>query len=143
MFEAEDVPEVKKASGEPKLAPFKWSAYPVQQLIAWRDEITRHLPPTNLKDMNLEEELLLQFHAVRDLQGTVLEDEEIPLNQRAQLANNVASTLSKLIEMQEKVYTQERFKLMEGILIRCLNRLPEESAAQFLDEYERALKANG
>lgn len=142
MFESS--PEAERKIGSDKRkeprATFNWSAMPVEDLIRYRDEITKHLPPLDLKDINLQEELLLQFHALRALQGQVLNDDEVPLNQRAQLANSVGSTLDRLVELQEKVWSQERFKTIENTLIRHLKRLPEDVAEAFLADYEALLR---
>jgi hypothetical protein len=118
---------------------FDWSRYRTDDLIRFMDEIRACLPSTKLSEMNLEEELVLQYHTVRALQNDVLQQEEIPLNQRAQLANSVSSVLSKLADLQNEIYSSERFKVVENLLIRMLSRLPENVAAQFLAEYEDAL----
>lgn len=122
---------------------FNWKVYPVEDLIRFRDEITQQLPPLALKDMNLEEELLLQLHAVRALQNNVISDDTIALNQRAQVANSVASILNKLVELQATVWTQERFKSIEAALIRALRDAPEDVAAKFLDSYEVLVSSKG
>lgn len=118
---------------------FNWRTLPVEQLLIYRDEITQCLPATSLSELNLEQELLLQFHSIRALQTNVLDDDALPLNQRAQVANSVASTLNKLVEMQSAVYSAERFKGVENAMIRTLNKLPENLAKEFLDEYEKVV----
>ena len=122
-------------------APFDWSALTVADLIRFHDEILQALPPTALKDMNLEKEMLLQFHALRELQTDVLRDEDVPLNQRAQVAGAVSSVLTKLSDRQIDIYRSERFKQIENLLIRELTRLPEESQKSFLDQYKLILEA--
>ena len=121
--------------------PFKWHALPQETLLRYLDEIKAALPATTLADMNMEEELILQFQSVRRLQGTILDDDNVPANQKAQVANSVASALSKLAELQLAVYSSERFKRIEGLLIRHLGRLPEEAAAAFLEDYEALLES--
>lgn len=143
MFDENEVQTFKKGgkSGEKpdKAAPFNWKSLPIDLLILYRDQITRELPPLALKDMNMEEELLLQFHNLRALQNQVLNDDTLPLNQRAQVANSVANVLENLTSRQEKIYSSERFKLIENLLIRHLNLLPEATAEAFIVEYERIL----
>lgn len=117
-------------------APFVWSALPVSLLVKYRDEILQNLPPTELDKFNMEQELLLQYHCVRELQNEVISDDAIPPNQRAQVANSVASVLNKIAELQTEVYTSERFKNIENLLVRTLSKLPEDLAAEFLDQYE-------
>lgn len=144
MYEDSPAADLSRSSNpspdKVRKAPFNWRSLPIDVLIEYRDEITKCLPPLALKDMNLEEELLLQFHAVRSLQNNVITDAELPLNQRAQVANAVANTLTKLIDMQESVYTQERFKAIEMALIRALGTLPEDAAKAFIDQYEKVLE---
>lgn len=116
---------------------FRWSALPLETLLRYLDEIRQVLPATTLLDMNMEEELILQFQAVRTLQNTILDDESVPANQKAQVANSVASVLGSIADLQNKVYSSERFKRIETLLIRHLNKLPEDVAAAFLEDYEQ------
>ena len=147
MFEEEEVQTFSKKSRKSvdseqngaEKAPFAWSSLPIDLLIKYRDEITRHLPPLTLKEMNLEEEVILQYHSIRMLQTSAIDDNEIALNQRAQVANSVTSVLNKLTDMQESLYTSERFKRVENLLIRQLMKLPEAVAQEFIVEYERLL----
>ncbi len=122
---------------ETSTSPFRWSALPLETLLRYLDEIRQVLPATTLLDMNMEEELILQFQAVRTLQNTILDDESVPANQKAQVANSVASVLGSIADLQNKVYSSERFKRIETLLIRHLNKLPEEVAAAFLEDYEQ------
>lgn len=136
---AEEFSFDKKLGPSPDRAPFVWSALPVSLLVKYRDDILKCLPPTELDKFNMEQELLLQFHCIRELQNDVISDETIPVNQRAQVANSVASVLNKIAEMQVEVYTSERFKNIENLLVRTLNKLPENLAAEFLTEYEKVI----
>lgn len=114
----------------------------VDQLLALKDEIVARLPARNLKSMNLEEELVEQFIKVKSLQSRVLEMEDIPPNQMAQCAGQVASTLQALVKMQSEWYNAERFKKLEGLMIKHMRTLPLETAEKFINEYER-LAENG
>lgn len=133
MFEDQNLPDLKPKTEVS--APFVWSSLPIELLLQYRDEIDRHLPPLTLKEMNLEKEMLLQYHGLRALQNQVLNDDDIPLNQRAQVANAVAGNLSKLADLQETLYSSERFKMVENLLIKTLNSLPDEAAQAFLADY--------
>ena len=126
---------------EPAQAPFRWSALPIETLLKYFDEIRATLPSTKLVDMNMEDELLLQYQAVRALQNSIIDDDEVPANQKAQVANAVASVLSTLADLQNKTYSSERFKRIETLLVRHLSKLPEDTAAAFLEDYEKTLKA--
>ena len=117
-----------------------WSIHTIAELVRFRDEITRQLPATELSKLNLEEEVLLQYHVLRELQADVLATEDIPANQRAQVANSVASILKTLADQQVALYSSERFKEIENLLIRTLTLLPEAQASSFIVEYERILQ---
>lgn len=138
-FKASDGVE-KKLRKSPKLALVNWDLLSEEEILNCYDEIARRLPPVKLSEMNLEKELLLQFHTVRGLQTKVMDDDDVAVNQRAQVANSVASNLNKLADLQSTIYTSERFKMIEGALIRCISKLPEELAEKFLADYEQILK---
>lgn len=129
----------EKKSSAARAPSYNWSSMPIDVLIKYRDEITSTLPPLTLAEMNLEEEMLLQFHSLRSLQNEVLNDDDQPLNQRAQVANATAASLNKLADLQESLYSSERFKMVERLLIRALRKLPEDVASAFLDDYEASL----
>ena len=95
----------------------------------------------SLGDLNMEQELVAQFNLVRQMQSQVMLDVDVPANQRAQVANAVASTIKQLVETQERYYSQERFKRIESLLIRTLKTWPVEQAKEFIDEFERILES--
>lgn len=120
--------------------PLNWSIYTVAELVSMRDEITQALPPLELSKINLEEEVLLQYHTLRELQGDVLADKDVPTNQKAQVANSVAAALRTLGDQQAELYSSERSKDIENLLIRSLRLWPEESAAVFIEELAQILR---
>jgi hypothetical protein len=93
----------------------------------------------NLSEMNLEEELVAQYNAIKRLQAEVMNDPDVPANQKAQVANSVAATIKMLVDTQSRFYSQERFKRIESMLIAQLKKWPVEQAAEFLDEYAKML----
>lgn len=94
-------------------------------------------PQKTLSDVNLETELMSQFAKVKKLQQEVMDDDEVPVNQRAQVANAVAATLQHLIKMQSEYHTAERFKAIEALMVKAMKGLPVEVAAKFIEDYER------
>lgn len=146
MFEESAKQAINRKSGDEspvksgRITRFNWGSMPVEELLTHYDEIQQFLPPTSLSDMDLEKELLLQFHTIRALQNRVMDDDEIPVNQRAQVANSVANSINKLTDLQNAIYTTERFKQIEGKLIRMLAKRDDEFAAKFIEEYETILK---
>ena len=102
-----------------------------------RDEIDRRLPEDKLSQMDLTQELLSQYRLVQRLQSDVLGDEEVPANQRAQVAGQVASTLQQLVKMQSEFHNSERFRAIENLLIKSIKLMPLDAAEAFISEYEK------
>jgi len=112
-----------------------------QQLLVWRSLIEEKLPVKFLKDISLEHEMVLQYRKVCLLQESVLQNDEIPPNQRAQVVNSCASALESLVKMQERYHHSERLKQIEVKLIELLNRLPPELTQEFFGWYTEAGEA--
>ena len=112
----------------------------VADLLAQRALIDSMLPDMNLGAFDLNAELVRQFRVTQALQTQVLNDDDIPANQRAQVVNACAAILADLQKTQEKFYKAERFKKIEVLLIKTLRKLPVEVAQEFIDEYERTLE---
>lgn len=104
-------------------------------LLRLRAEIDAQLPQS-LADLKLEQELLRQYGRVKALQEDVLEDGDVPANQKAQVAAQVAATLQHLVKMQSEWHTSERLKEIEGRLIRALEKVPAEYLEEFFKWYE-------
>ena len=102
-----------------------------------RDEIDRRLPEEKLSQMDLTQELLSQYRLVQRLQTDVLDNEEVPANQRAQVAGQVASTLQQLVKMQTEFQNAERFRAIENLLIKSIKLMPRDAAEAFITEYEK------
>lgn len=144
MFEDNKAPNLSSARKDvkaPKEEAVLYAKMSVQELLRHYEELRKHLPPTALTDMDFEAALLLQLHALQELQSTELDNEELPLNQRVSLASSVSNLLGDLTKRQKEIYSSERFKRIESILIRALSKLPEETAKTFLEEYERMLES--
>ena len=102
-------------------------------------EVEAKLPLKYLKDVSLEQELVRQLRMTQLLQIDVIDDPDVPANQRAQTANAVAAILHNLAKLQTEVYTSERLKTIEAILIETLKTLPEEQQRRFMEEYVERL----
>jgi hypothetical protein len=145
MFEEpEKLPEGKqrRSKATTKLNLVNWDLLSLEELLSAYADVQKRLPALELSQMNLEKELLLQFHTVRALQNRVMDDEEVAVNQRAQVANSVASSLNRLADLQQTIYTSERFKMIEGALIRAMSKLPEKVSEKFLADYEQIITRN-
>lgn len=111
----------------------------VNELLEIRGLVESRLPPASLKDIDLERELGLQVKALQGLQARVLGDSGASPQHRAQVANSLSAALANLGKVQESVWKTERVKAMERTLVECLQHLPKEVAAEFLEKYEAAL----
>lgn len=111
------------------------------ELLNLRAEIDQFLPTKALVDLNMERELVIQLIVVQNLQRETLRDDSVPANQKAQTSNAVASTLATLSKLQTEMYTSERLKKIEQVLIETLQTLPQEAQGAFLDAYEANLGA--
>lgn len=124
-------------------------AMSLEELLDLRQRVDNLLPPRAISEINMEEELLLQLASLRALSNKIAgvgssDDGEggvvgVPLNQRAQLANSITTVLKSLIDRQVEVFSSERFKRIENLLIRHLRRQDGEFAKAFLDEYEQII----
>ena len=112
----------------------------LQELLDLRARIERRLPARSLKDINLERELVLQVMALQELQNSVIDDDDTPANQKAQVANSLSAALVNLVKLQGDVHSSERMKRIERILIDTLKDLPVEVVEAFLANYEQALE---
>ncbi len=113
------------------------------ELLELRAEIDQLLPARSLTDLNMERELVIQLTAVQNLQREVLRDQNTPANQKAQTANAVAAVLQTLAKLQTEVFTSERLKQVETLLIETLQQLPVDSQEAFIAAYEAKLRAGG
>lgn len=112
-------------------------------LLELRGRIDARLPPRSLAELDLEEEVLLQFARTKQLYDDVVIDKGTPANQKAQVANSCSAILAQLVKMQETIYSAERMKAIEGAVIRTLRAFPEDLQKRFFETYERALESLG
>lgn len=113
----------------------------IADLLAMRAAIDAQLPARALSEINVDEELVTQLLVAKELQSQVLDDPDVPSNQRAQVVNAVGSIIDQLTKAQERYYNAERFKRIEAILIKALAKLPTDVAEDFIDHYEKLIKA--
>ena len=105
------------------------------ELLNLRAEIDGLLPAKSLKDMNLEEELVIQFQTAKAFQGEILNSYE-ESNKKAQVLNSCTATLQNLVRVQAEYHTAERLKQIESRLIRALEKVPAEYLKEFFEWYE-------
>ena len=66
-----------------------------------------------------------------------LYDEEVPANQKAQIANSCAGLLQQMTKSQSTIYSAERVKRMEVALLKSLHGMPQDVLEEFLERYEK------
>lgn len=143
MFGAELLNQKRESRGQ-DIDLFSFlSVLPESELRRVKFFIDQRLPQDGVESMNLEIELVNQYNTVKDLQDETLADDDVPANQKAQVANSVASTLAQLIKLQEDLRREETLKIMEATLIECIKTLPEETKTAFFAEYERLARKAG
>ena len=114
-----------------------------KELRRLRSEIDKLLPSAKVSDLNLEEELVEQYQKIKDLMDEVTESPDVGASQKAQVGNSVVGTLGQLVKLQEDLRRQETFKIMEGVLIEAIKRLPAAVKDEFFTEYARLAKRAG
>jgi len=142
---ATKVPDLPGSSDSPapKLVirgPVDLKGLSLEELLDLRARIEPLLPATSLQDIDLQRELVLQVTVLQQLQTSTHSDETIPPNQMAQVSNSLSSALANLVRVQNNVYTSERLKKIEVILIQALNNLPLQAQEEFFAAYETALE---
>lgn len=108
------------------------------ELITLRDEIQRLLP--TMADLDLNQELVLQFQIAKDIMARSQNDPLIPTNQKAQVLNSAAALLKQLSDAQVKLYASERLRAMEAALIDTLKSTDASLYARFEAEYSQRLE---
>ena len=88
--------------------------------------------------INLEDELLAQYNRAQQLLHDASYNQGIPLNQKAQALNSATAILAALTKSQSELYSSERFKKIENILIDTLKEFTELSEA-FMARYREVL----
>lgn len=109
------------------------------QLIALRHRLDKKLN-LDLTQLNLAEELGLQYRSGMALLASVQEDKDTPANQRAQVFNSVGAMLAQIVKQQKVVYNAERLKRFESAFLKVLEELPDASKRKFFDMYGEFLK---
>ena len=111
--------------------------FTLTELMQLREDIHARLPPRKLAELDLEQELVLQFQQSKFLLNSVIADPNTPANQKAQTSNSTASILEQLAKLQDRLYNSERVKALETALVRAIRDLPEAEQLIFFSTYEK------
>ncbi len=110
---------------------------PVADLIDLYEGIKSALPAHKLQDIDLAQELVLQFMRVKELQSDTLSSSRSKGSDKTSAANAVATMLAHLTRLQTELHTAERYKALETIMIRQFKKLPADVVEEFINEYEQ------
>lgn len=94
----------------------------------------------DLGQLDLSDELALQFRSAKALLHEVQGDKTIATNQKAQILNSARAMLSDIVKQQESVWSMERLKIFEVAFIKASRLLTGEARDAFFDLYSRFLK---
>jgi len=137
--------EAKKGAEKPKLKDFSLQdretskkidldAMSQEELLMLHSNVEARLQGVRLQDVNLVRETLIQLQKAKALQGKAAETENnVPMNQRAQVQNSIASILSNLARIQIELHDSESIKRIKAALVRVLRTLPAEKQNEFFD----------
>lgn len=136
-----DLPVSVQGTGIKSQRGLSLDKYSPDELMDLRSQIDERMPIRRIKDVNMEQELVLQLQAVQRLQSLVIDDETTPANQKSQVAGAVAGALATLGKLQVEIYSSERLKRIEAILIEVINEMPKKVQESFFEKYETLLGA--
>lgn len=94
----------------------------------------------DLGQLNLAEELALQFRQAKAMLHAVQNDDDIPTNQKSQMLNSTRSMLTDIVKQQEIVWSAERLKIFEVAFVKASALLSAEAREAFFDLYGKFLK---
>lgn len=111
------------------------------ELYSLRQEVDAKLPAKSLMDMNLEEELVLQYQLGKAVQQEVFDDTvfKMPQKDKAQLLKMTTVTLESLIKLQNSVYNSERIKALELALGYAFKGVDKAVIAAFYAKYKETV----
>lgn len=116
-----------------------------EELLALRAKIDSKLTGIRLSDMNLEQETLIQYKQAKQLQldanATGEGANAVPMNQRAQVQNSLASLLKDLAKMQMELHDSESLKRLRAAVIKVVRMQPKEFQDQFFDALDAEFQA--
>ena len=92
-----------------------------------------------LKDIDIGVELEHAFRIAKTLLDSCVNDSETPLNQKAQIISALNTILAAMTKQRTDIYSAERVRTLESVLLKVLKRHPELAAA-FLADYKTELE---
>jgi hypothetical protein len=132
--------DLQKKDVEVELKPL--SEMSDEEMLDLRNEIDSRLNIA-IADLNLTEELGLQYRQGKVLLSSIQNDKTTPANQKAQVFNSVGAQLGQIVKMQSDVFSMQRLKKFEIAFIKAAETLPQAAKEAFFDLYGEYLKDKG
>ena len=111
------------------------TAYSVSDLLRLRDRINAKLPPADIENLSLSDELVRTFQKASGLLDEALEDDETNLSQKSAMVNSINAILKSLTSMQAELFNVDRQQKLEAALVSALREFPSLEQS-FFDHYE-------
>jgi hypothetical protein len=89
--------------------------------------------------IDVAQELEQAFHAAKRLLEAAEYDDSTPLNQKAQIIGALNTVLTNITKSRTEVFSAERNRALEAILIRTLKKHPTLQK-DFMEDYAKELK---
>lgn len=118
--------------------PFRLESMGETALLELRANIDKLLT-IKLEDLNLAEELALQFKQAKALYSEVVDDTDTGANQKAAVLNTVNTIIASITKSQAELYSAERLKRIEAATLKALKSLPKKNQEEFMELYVRYL----
>lgn len=94
----------------------------------------------DIADINLVDEISVQFRQAKAMMDQVQKDNTIPTNQKAQLFNSLRSQLDQIFKQQVAIWSMGRLRDIETATVKACKLMTAEQKEAFMSVYGRYLK---
>lgn len=96
-------------------------------------------PQKKFEEIRVDEEIAEVYASAKTLLDVIIEDDDVPANQRAQVLNSVSNMIQQMVKSRVDLYNAERIRRMEQVLLQVMRTQPLEVRQAFFDSYSKAL----
>jgi uncharacterized protein (UPF0147 family) len=96
-------------------------------------------PQKKFEEIRVDEEIAEVYASAKTLLDLIIEDDDVPANQRAQVLNSVSNMIQQMVKSRVDLYNAERIRRMEQVLLQVMRAQPLEVRQAFFDSYSKAL----
>jgi hypothetical protein len=130
----------EKAPKKDEVGVLHYDPTDVNSILAARLKLDQLLPQRSIAEINLEEELILQYFVAKQLVQEAMDDPQVQTNQKAQVQNSCAAILKTLAEAQTALFTAERVKAIEQAIQKVWAGEDEVKRRAFFERYKRLVR---